>query len=103
MELAGGQEHARLRAFREDNPLGMPLQFPNDAADESHGGLVAQWRGNCNLNLRLTARGHSCPQPLPSANIARICWPLPRNTLLRTLRARFFNKKTLAQIGRAHV
>ena len=42
IELAGRLEHARLGAFREDNPLGMPLQFLDDAADESHGGLVAQ-------------------------------------------------------------
>jgi hypothetical protein len=41
MELASGLEHARLGAFREDNPLRMPLQFLDDAANESHGGLVA--------------------------------------------------------------
>src|ERR1035437_10060922 len=32
----------------------------------------------------MAARGHSCPQPLPNANIARICCLLPQNTLLRT-------------------
>ena len=37
VELPGGLEHARLGAFREDDPLGMPLQFLYDAADESHG------------------------------------------------------------------
>ena len=41
IELARRLDHARLGAFREDNPLRMPLEFLDDAANESHGGLVA--------------------------------------------------------------
>jgi hypothetical protein len=41
MELASGLEHARLGAFRKDNPLRMPLQFLDNAANKSHGALIA--------------------------------------------------------------
>ena len=37
MELPGRLEHARLRAFRKDDPLGMPLQFFDDRSYETHG------------------------------------------------------------------
>src|ERR1035441_9051722 len=35
-------------------------------------------------SMWLAARGHSCPQPFPNANMARICCLFPQNTLLRT-------------------
>ena len=41
IKLARRLQHARLRAFRKNNPFGMPLQFFNDVADETHGAKLA--------------------------------------------------------------
>jgi hypothetical protein len=54
MELPRRLQNARLRAFGKHHPLGMPLQFFDDVADETH-------------DVRLTASGEIaksfCRQP----------------------------------------
>ena len=37
VEAPRGLEHARLRAFGKDDPLGMTLQLLENGLDESHG------------------------------------------------------------------
>src|SRR2546425_500610 len=70
MKLAGGLEHARLRAFRKDNPFGMALQFFNHVADESHGALGSP--GNAKLQLTNMRRsGVGSPMTDPFSR-----WPI---------------------------
>ncbi len=41
IELPGRLQDARFLAFGKNHPLGMPLQFFNDVADETHGDRLA--------------------------------------------------------------
>ena len=41
IKLARSLEHARLRAFRKNDPFRMALQFFNDVPDKSHGAKLA--------------------------------------------------------------
>jgi hypothetical protein len=42
VELPRGLQNARLIAFWKHDPLGMPLQFFDDVADETHGRKLAR-------------------------------------------------------------
>jgi hypothetical protein len=37
MKLASGLKHARFGSLGEDDPFGVPLQFFDDATNETHG------------------------------------------------------------------
>ena len=67
-ELPGRLQHARLGAFGEDHPLRVPLQPFDDAADETHGLLVADALADCNRQVRW--HGH-CPATCPAACLSR--------------------------------
>ena len=43
-ELPRRLQNARILAFRKHDPLGMPLQFFDDIADETHGGRLTAKR-----------------------------------------------------------
>ena len=68
IKLARRLQHARLRAFRKNNPLRMPLQFFDDTANKSHGAKLAAIRESANSSR--WARNRSPPRRQERGNYA---------------------------------